>query len=88
MKTIESLAATLSITDANLANHVYELVCGLSDDEFNALADLSLNPDGTSLSVYAAWCIYPDFADSSTLGEFDNLEAAQCLMQEIYDAVE
>jgi len=91
MKTIKSIAAQVSASEypeypEYLKNSVFSAVCELSDEEFNSLADLSLDAGGAKPNGSRAQYLYPDFADCTNLGEFDNLEAAQDLMQKIFNA--
>ena len=91
MKTVETIAASLSgktYEGIELENAVWSAVCDLNDSEWHALADLSLDPDGTSANGSRAQALYPNFADPGSLGEFYNLEAAQDLCQRIYNAVD
>lgn len=97
--TIESIAARFSLpqdtddceidaSESNdLSNAVWEAVCGLSDEEFDAIADLDLDPDGAPANGSRAQYLYPQYADCTALGEFRNLQAAQALMQEIFNEI-
>lgn len=83
---IDSIAAKFSAGEGYLEDRVLEAVRGLSHVEFSTLADLSLDPGGASANGFRAEYFYPNFADATMLGGFGNLEAAQKLMQDIYNA--
>jgi len=91
MKTLESIVESLSgktYEGNELENAVWLDVCNLTDAEWQALANMKLDADGTPANGSRAQALYPNFADPGSLGEFDNLEAAQDLCQRIYNAVD
>jgi hypothetical protein len=81
--TIESIAKNVIIfeQDGQIDDNVFDVVCGLTHDEFEAVADLSLDQNGAPSN--RAQNLYPNYYDCCNLGEWSNLEAAQDVMQRV-----